>query len=114
VLLCQAAQGNPVLEERLREAGRDVNRVVCYDTRFRAGNTPQVEELMKTPVAVTFTSASTVTGFVESLPGADFSQVLGCCIGQQTAAAAKRYGIRTMAAKQATMDSLIELILEKV
>ena len=69
--------------------------------------------LLKQPVLVTFTSASTVRGFVQSLPPeTDFSQVLGCCIGAQTAQEAQRYGIAAKIAKQATIASLIESIKE--
>ena len=51
-------------------------------------------------------------GFVESLPGADLSNVLGCCIGAQTAEEANKYGIAVVTAKEATMESLIECIKE--
>ena len=59
---------------------------------------------------VTFTSASTVRGFARSLPDADYSNIIGCCIGRQTAAEAEQYGIPVRIAEKATMDSLIECI----
>lgn len=61
---------------------------------------------------VTFTSASTVRGFVGSLPGADLRHILGCCIGPKTEAEAKKYGITTVTAQEATIDSLINCIKE--
>ena len=64
---------------------------------------------------VTFTSASTVKGFVSSVgEDADFSRMVGMCIGAQTAAEAEQYGIPVKIAKAATMDALTDLIVEGV
>lgn len=65
---------------------------------------------MESGAIVTFTSASTVRGFVKSLPNTDFSRMLGCCIGRQTAAEAEKYGIPLRIAQKATMESLIACI----
>lgn len=59
-----------------------------------------------------FTSASTVRGFVEATPGLDYTKVTAACIGKQTAAEAKGYGMQCYMAKTASMDSLVELIVE--
>ena len=60
---------------------------------------------------VTFTSASTVKGFVASVgEDADFSRMVGACIGAQTAAEARKHGIPAAVAREATMDALVELI----
>ncbi len=59
-----------------------------------------------------FTSASTVKGFVEGTPGLDYTKVTAACIGNQTKAAADAYGMKTYMAKQATMDSLADLVIE--
>ena len=61
---------------------------------------------------VTFTSASTVEGFVHSFPERDFSSFLGICIGQQTAKAANQYGIRYVVSDDATIESMINKIVE--
>ena len=62
---------------------------------------------------VTFTSASTVKGFVSSVgEGADFSKITGLCIGEQTAAEAKRHGIAVKIAKKAAIDALVDLARE--
>ena len=64
---------------------------------------------------VTFTSASTVKGFVSSVgEDVNFSRMVGMCIGQQTAAEAKKFGIPVRVAREATMDALVETILEGV
>lgn len=52
---------------------------------------------------VTFTSASTVKGFVASVgEDADFSRMVGACIGAQTAAEARKHGIPAAVAREAT------------
>ena len=69
-----------------------------------------VKALVEAGAVVTFTSASTVRGFVQSLPDTDYSRMVGCCIGLQTALEAKKYGIPCRVAEKATMESLIDCI----
>ena len=59
-----------------------------------------------------FTSASTVKGFVAATPGLDDTKVLAACIGKQTEAEALRYGMKTAVAKEASIDSLVDLVIE--
>ena len=60
---------------------------------------------------VTFTSASTVKGFVASVGRTRTSPAWwGACIGAQTAAEARKHGIPAAVAREATMDALVELI----
>ena len=112
VLLCRASQGSNALPEIFLKNGIPFADVPCYDTVYETPDSGKVRALLEKPTLVSFTSASTVRGFVESLPGADFSHVIGCCIGPQTEAEAIKYGIRTVTAKKATMESLIECIKE--
>ena len=113
VLICRASQASPALPQMLTQRGIPFKDIACYDTLYESPDATQVLPLLKQPVLVTFTSASTVRGFVQSLPPeTDFSQVLGCCIGAQTAQEAQRYGIAVKIAKQATIASLIESIKE--
>ena len=61
---------------------------------------------------MTFTSASTVKGFVASVgEDFDFSGVTGACIGVQTAGEAGKHGIRTVVAERADMDALVETVM---
>ena len=53
-----------------------------------------------------FTSASTVRGFAAAVPEMDLRRVTAVCIGQQTAAAAGAYGMKTVTSEKATMESL--------
>ena len=112
VLLCRASQGSRALPEIFEKNRIPFVDVPCYDTVYENPDPAPVRALLERPVLVTFTSASTVRGFVESLPGADLSRVLGCCIGPQTAAEAKKYGMTVVTAKEATMESLMECIKE--
>ena len=58
-----------------------------------------------------FTSASTVKGFAEAVEGLDYTKVTAACIGKQTKAAADAYGMKTFMAKQATIDSVVDLVV---
>ena len=110
VLLCRASEGSDALPKLFAEKGISFADIACYDTVYEAPNSEPVKELVKSGAIVTFTSASTVRGFVESLPNTDFSNIVGCCIGRQTAAEAEKHGIPLRIAEKATMESLIECI----
>ena len=61
---------------------------------------------------MTFTSASTVRGFVQGMKLEDYSRIRAVCIGEQTAAEAKKYGMQISVSEQASIDSMITCILE--
>lgn len=111
VLLCRASQGSTALPEMLERKGIPFADVPVYDTVYAAPAPQKVDALLGETLLVTFTSASTVRGFVESLPGRDLKNVIGCCIGKQTEAEAKKYGLATEVSQEATMESLVECIL---
>ena len=112
VLLCRASRGSAALPEMLERKGIPFADVPIYDTVYTAPDPQKVDALLGEKLLVTFTSASTVRGFVESLPGRDLKNVIGCCIGKQTEAEAKKYGLTTVVSQEATMDSLMETIKE--
>ena len=64
--------------------------------------------------AVTFTSASTVRGFVNAMELKDYSHILAVCIGEQTAAEAAKYNMQIRIAEKASIDSLTDLIIEEL
>ena len=111
VLLCRASRGSTALPEMLERKGIPFADVPIYDTVYTAPDPQKVDALLGEKLLVTFTSASTVRGFVESLPGRDLKNVIGCCIGKQTEAEAKKYGLATVVSQEATMESLVECIL---
>ena len=110
VLLCRASEGSDALPSLFAQKGIPFADIACYDTVYEAPNCASIRELVANGAFVTFTSASTVRGFVKSLPDTDFSKILGCCIGTQTAVEAEKYGIPVRIAEKATIESLIECI----
>ena len=113
VLILRAQWGTKALTDALDEGTISYDDVRCYETRYTAPNTEEVRELLVPGTIVTFTSASTVTGFVSALgENTDFSAITAACIGQQTEAAAHQYNLHTITAEKATMDALIQRIVE--
>lgn len=140
ILIPRAKTGNPELVEELtRRRKVEVVDLPLYDTKYGpqdAGYSPQeagyslpeaekhsgslhrplpdqkaLIEAGKISMAV-FTSASTVRGFAACTAGLDYGLVRALCIGRQTKAAADALGMRTCMAKEATIDSLVELAVE--
>ena len=114
-LLLRAAQGGQVLPEKLAAAGIRVTDVPPYDTMHRCDKVDALPGLLADGKvdAVTFTSVSTVEGFVGAV-GGDYKGVTACCIGAQTAEAAKRYFADVKIAKNATIDDLVACIEEEI
>lgn len=100
-----AAAGLKVLDIATYETVYEVNEVLCEEVKnaFECGEID----------AVTFTSASTVRGFVNGIKDMDYTGVKAVCIGEQTAAEAEKYGMQIVIAKEASMDSMMELLLEQ-
>lgn len=117
VLLLRAEEGSPALTDALAERNIPYNDVAVYRTVYDNPRSQALREGVETGKVrlVTFTSASTVKGFVSSVgEGTDFSRLVGVCIGAQTAAEAQRHHIPVRVAREATMDALVESILEGV
>lgn len=112
ILLLRSEEGSPALTDALAAAGVPFDDVPVYRTIY---DNPRSAELREELEAgrfdyVTFTSASTVKGFVSAVgEDADFSRFLGLCIGKQTAAEAEKYHIASRIAQKASIDALVEL-----
>lgn len=111
VLLPRADLATSELEEALRAKGWDPVRVDAYRTTFQEA----LPELARRALdegrvdAVTFTSTSTVEGFVR-LAGVVEGPVVAC-IGPVTAQAARRAGFRVDAvAEPHTLEGLVEAV----
>jgi uroporphyrinogen-III synthase len=109
VLLAQAAGARPVLARRLREAGWRVDSVEAYRTVH-----PRVpDELVRAARdahVVTFTSASTVAGYIAAV-GVDPAPRAVACIGPITAEAAVAGGLHVDAvADPHTIDGLVDAV----
>ena len=114
VLILRAQEGSPALTEALSRRGIGFDDVATYRTVYDNPRSDELRFAVESGAAgvVTFTSASTVKGFVSTVGAdADFSRMVGACIGEQTAAEAQKHGIPVRVAKEATMDALVELIV---
>jgi len=111
VLLYRAQEAREVLPETLREHGRAVDVVAAYATRFV--DDPEMAEKAARADIVTFTSSSTVAGFVHNVPSA--AAVLAsktvAAIGPITARTARDCGIRVdVVADEFTVDGLLRAL----
>jgi len=112
-VLCARADIAPEgLEEALARKGWDAVRVDAYRTVFAASLPREARDALRRGDvdAATFTSASTVRGFVNAL-GAAKGTPRVVCIGPVTAAAARGAGLRPAAvAKPHTIGGLVAAI----
>lgn len=95
------------------EDGIRVHDLPIYDTVCDTGTAEFLQKEMEAGdvTLVTFTSASTVRGFAAMLPDYDYRKITAVCIGKQTEAAAASYGMRTVTAKNATVEDMTDCIL---
>jgi uroporphyrinogen III methyltransferase/synthase len=113
VLLPRAASARGVLPDGLRARGAAVDVVAAYRTDVERDHAPELWRRLRDSSihAVTFTSSSTVTHFVELLDGR-VERVLGtalvACIGPVTAETAERCGLRVgVVARDYTIRGLV-------
>lgn len=116
MLILRAEIGTPELTEILSEDGIAFDDIAVYRTHFRSDDSMLISEKLQNGEIdfVTFTSASTVKGFTQSVKNVDFSKICGICIGESTAKEASIYKIKTVTAKSATIDAIISAIKEAV
>ena len=114
IVVLRAKEGSKELIPPLQKVGLSVYDIATYETTYEVNAV--LEDAVRTAFkadeidAVTFTSASTVKGFVNAIVDVDYSKIKAVCIGQQTADAASSYGMQIMISEEASMDSMIELI----
>ncbi len=116
VLILRAEIGSPALTQALERRGIPYDDIPVYRTVYQNGASRALRQALEAGELpyVTFTSASTVKGFAATVgEGADFSRTLGLCIGEQTAAEARRRGIPAAVAGEATIDAVVALALEQ-
>lgn len=115
ILLPRAKAGSQeIIRELEKKQGISIDDIGIYETLYENSDIideKQEFELEHIDCAV-FTSASTVKGFVEAVPELDYSKVKAACIGKQTKAEADKYLMETYVSKEASIDSLLELVIE--
>jgi uroporphyrinogen III methyltransferase/synthase len=117
VLIYRARDGTPGLVSALRKRGFSVEDAHAYATVFEDSGAKQSLKALENAIVdvVAFTSTSTVQGFttVTSDMSFDRSCLKAVCIGEETAAEARRQGYSTMVSKKATIESMIEKIIDE-
>lgn len=117
IYIFRASKGSTDLTDELKKAGVSYSDIATYHTVF--AKPCQITEKIaaafdnKEIDYVTFTSASTVKGFVNIFKDIDFQNVEAICIGDKTAAEALKYNMNVTVSEEATADSLAKTILEK-
>jgi uroporphyrinogen III methyltransferase/synthase len=111
ILIYRAQDARDVLPEMLRERGRTADVVAAYKTRFV--DDPDLAAKAAHADIVTFTSSSTVSGFLHNVAGA--ADVLAmktvAAIGPITAQTARDAGIRVdVVADEFTVDGLLRAL----
>lgn len=116
VLILRAEIGSQALTQALECGKIEYTDCPTYRTIYDNPNSAQLRERIEAGDYdyVTFTSASTVKGFVAAVGSdADFRHITGLCIGEQTAAEARRYQIPVVISKRAAIDALVSLAAEQ-
>ena len=106
VLILRAEIGSPALTAALEKRNISYDDIPVYRTVCENPQSAALRAALEagTLPYATFTSASTVRGFVSSVgEDADFSGLTGLCIGEQTAAEAEKHGIAVKIAAKATI-----------
>jgi uroporphyrinogen III methyltransferase/synthase len=110
VLLARAAVAREVLPDGLRALGWDVDVVEAYCTRSGHPGEKALASARDAD-AVTFTSSSTVTNYLD-VAGSERVPPVVACIGPVTAATAREHGLDvTVEAAEHTVDGLVDALV---
>lgn len=115
VLLLRALKGGGELPQALKAAGCQFEDLPLYRTEPAAGDRKLLLDLLERGEVdyVTFTSASTVTGFRDAV-GDGRRGFKGLCIGPSTARAAAEAGFSTVISPQASLEAMVKTLLQDV
>lgn len=117
ILLPRADIAREALAVELRQRGAVVEEIAAYRTVTQPLDTQAVEQVLaRHPDVVTFTSSSTVRGFLTALHGVNVAEVLRgvavACIGPITAKTAREAGLTPqIVAEEYTMPGLTRAIV---
>jgi uroporphyrinogen III methyltransferase/synthase len=115
VLIPRAAIGSRELVEELEKAGEiEILDIPTYTTEYVTEGIVDARQQIENGEIhyAVFTSASTVRGFSAVMEGADLSRIKAVCIGRQTRAAAQAQGMQTRMAEKATLDALLDAVMQ--
>ncbi|MGI8762223.1 MAG: uroporphyrinogen-III synthase [Jatrophihabitantaceae bacterium] len=114
VLLPRADIATETLAAGLREAGWEIDDVTAYRTVRAAPPAAEIRDAIKSGgfQAVCFTSSSTVRNLV-GIAGKPHSRTVVACIGPQTAATAREFGLRVdVQPETASVPALVDALAE--
>lgn len=117
IYIFRASEGSIDLTNELKKAKILYSDIATYHTVYSKPNkiTKKIAAAFDNGEIdyVTFTSASTVKGFISIFENVNFQKVKAVCIGDKTAEEALKYNMDITVSKDATVDSLAEAILKK-
>lgn len=110
VLIARAKDGDKAILEVLKD--KNIKDLPIYETIYQEAKFINYDFDYKD--IVTFTSASTVKGFVQAVKSynLDYTKINAICIGKQTEEEAKKHNFKTFVSDKAMLDSLIHKIIE--
>ena len=114
VLLPRADIATETLAAGLRELGWEIDDVTAYRTVRAAPPAAEIRDAIKSGgfQAVCFTSSSTVRNLV-GIAGKPHARTVVACIGPQTAATAREFGLRVdVQPEDATVPALVDALAE--
>ena len=114
VLLPRADIATETLAAGLRERGWEIDDVTAYRTVRAAPPAAEIRDAIKSGgfQAVCFTSSSTVRNLV-GIAGKPHARTVVACIGPQTAATAREFGLRVdVEPEHATVPALVDALAE--
>ncbi|WP_317368756.1 uroporphyrinogen-III C-methyltransferase, partial [uncultured Tyzzerella sp.] len=103
ILIARAKEGSKDILNILKDKNVVVKDFALYETKYEKANF--INYTFEYDDIVTFTSASTVVGFVNSVKhyNLDYSKIKAVCIGKHTEKEAKKYNFITFVSKKATL-----------
>ncbi|OOB78525.1 MAG: uroporphyrinogen-III C-methyltransferase [Epulopiscium sp. Nuni2H_MBin003] len=105
ILLFRATKADNEIVDMLSHT--TVYDIPMYDTHFTSF--PIIVDDID---CIVFTSASSVEGFVNNTKWGTYSEYKCACIGEKTKECADKYGFKTYVAKEATIDELVQLVID--
>lgn len=113
MLVLRAKEGSQDLNDGFDEAGIHYLDVPVYETVYNTDGLEFSRAIVENGEFdyALFTSASTVKGFVKALPGLEFTAIKALCIGEQTAAEARKHGMQVIISPVATIDSMVQTLI---
>lgn len=117
ILLARSLRGGKeILEEIEKNPMLGYVDLAVYDTLVSMETEEMLRSFMRTGTVtgVIFTSSSTVEGFCRMMGDYPYGTVKAVCMGEKTVKAARAAGMAARAAKNATVEALIECVMGEV